>query len=138
MNAASLDRIRRSYRQLTPMMAKLTELFYDRLFTSLPESRKLFRTDMEIQRRHFAAALALIVRNLDKLDALEEPLRELGKDHARAGVRAEHYPVVCEVILASIAEVSRDAWSDEVSGDWQNLLHIVSLHMLAGSITSPV
>src|SRR5436305_9177366 len=92
MTTASLHRIQQSYQLLIPQIAELTERFYARLFADHPETRRLFTRDMAAQRRHLAAALALVVRNLKMLDALEQPLRELGAHHAAMGVRPEHYP----------------------------------------------
>jgi hemoglobin-like flavoprotein len=134
MNAASLERLRASYVQLAPRIGPMTARFYDALFALRPELRALFTGDMAQQRRHLAAALALVVRNLCVLDALEQPLGELGAAHARVGVRPEHYPVVCNVLLRSICEELGDRCTPEVSADWQSLLETVARHMLAGSL----
>jgi hemoglobin-like flavoprotein len=135
VTATSVDRVRRSYEQLTPRLRDFTAALYERLFAALPEARPLFAAaDMEAQRNHFAAALALIVRNLAVLDALEEPLRALGAAHAQIGVRPHHYPPFCAAMIAALAEVLGDRWAPELAADWRNLLLTVSRHMLAGSL----
>lgn len=134
MTATSVDRIQRSYEKLVPRLHDFTAAFYDRLFVTLPEVRTLFPTQLEAQRNHFAAALALIVRNLSVLDALEEPLRVLGATHARLGVLPDHYPAVCDAISFALAQTLDRHWTQDVAHDWQALLLTVSRHMLAGSL----
>src|SRR3954463_12036758 len=103
MTLTALARIQQSYLAIAPQVDRLTQTFYDRLFAQHPETRALFRNDMGSQRQHLAAALALIIRNLRMLDALEQPLGELGALHARAGVRPEHYPVAQDAMIAALA-----------------------------------
>lgn len=93
----------------------------------------MFKTDMAIQQHHFAAALALIVRNLSMLDSLGEALGELGADHARIGVRPEHYPPMCDAVLFAIARSLEDQWTEQLAADWRALLDFVASQMLAGS-----
>jgi hemoglobin-like flavoprotein len=133
MTAVSIDRIHRSYQQMAPHAERLTTTFYERLFRSSPGTRQLFTGDMAAQGRHLAAALALVVRNAGRLDTLEQPLRDLGAAHALVGVLPPHYPVVCDAMLAALADALADAWSDELAADWRALLEVVSGHMLAGA-----
>jgi hemoglobin-like flavoprotein len=136
VTASSVERIRRSYEQLAPNLRDFIAAFYDRLFAAFPEVRPLFSSDMKTQRNHLAAALAIIVRNLAVLDALEEPLRTLGAAHARFGVRPEHYPAVCEAMVATLERSLDGQWNDELAADWRTLLLTVSRHMLTGSLES--
>jgi hemoglobin-like flavoprotein len=132
----SLDRIRRSYEILLPQVGRVTSRFYEALFAAWPETRRLFTRDIAVQQKHLAAALALVVRNLSVLDALEEPLRELGAGHARAGVRPEHYPVVCDAMVLAIGQTLGTAWTAELEADWRGLLERVAGHMQAGGSES--
>src|SRR5215212_6118733 len=104
MTPASIDRIQRSFCQVAPQIERVAAGFYTQLFAADPVIRALFKSDLTAQARHLAAALALIVRNLPMLDALEEPLHELGAVHAALGVRPEHYPPVRDAMLASISD----------------------------------
>lgn len=133
MNATSVDRIRRCYAQMTPHLPRILRDVYDHLFAARPDLRPLFTGDMDAQRNHLAAALALIVRNLHMLDTLEPPLRELGAGHARVGVRPEHYRPLADAVVTAIARAVADAWSPELAADWHALLATVSRHMIAGA-----
>lgn len=132
MTEASLQRIAANYELLASRMYTLTQLFYQRLFEALPQVRPLFRIDIDLQSQHLAAALALIVRNLRLLDVLEQPLMELGADHTRAGVRPQHYPIVCQIMVQTLRDASGQSWSDQLQCDWDDALLRISQIMIAG------
>jgi hemoglobin-like flavoprotein len=136
MTTASLERIRGSFDLLSPHLDGMTRRFYSQLFTARPETRQLFKIEMDVQRQHLAAALALIVKNLAMFDALEEPLQELGAQHAAVGVRPEHYPFVRDAMLDAIGEVLGPAWTPQLASDWRALIEAIGAHMLAGTLPS--
>ena len=82
--------------------------------------------------------MALIVRNLQLLDALEQPLMELGAGHAKVGVRPEHYPVVCRTMIEALRDGSADNWSEDLEADWLAALEHVSRMMMAGALQAAV
>lgn len=133
MTTTSIHRIRASFEKLSRQMPQMTSVIYDRVFELLPGCRSTFKIDMEIQKQHFAAALALIVRNLSMLESLGEPLRELGADHARIGVRPEQYPAMRDAVLFAMAHTLGDQWTEVLAADWRALLDFVVSQMLAGS-----
>jgi hemoglobin-like flavoprotein len=135
MTTASLHRIRASFGQLSRQMPQVTGEFYDRLFELLPQARSMFKIDMDTQKQHFAAALALIVRNSSMLESLGEPLRELGADHARLGVCPDHYGPLCDAVLFAMARTLETQWTEQLAADWRALLDFVVSQMLAGSQT---
>ncbi|HEX8323535.1 MAG TPA: globin domain-containing protein [Tepidisphaeraceae bacterium] len=132
MRKESLDRIRHSVTTLMPHVDDMTRLFYENLFAAAPDTRALFKVNMDVQRQHFAAALAVILRNLTMLDVLSEPLRELGIGHARIGVRPHHYPVVRDAMLVAMGQTLGDEWTPELAADWSGLLDKVSVIMMSG------
>ena len=60
-------------------------------------------------------------------------LRELGARHVAYGARPEHYPVVGEVLIASMAEVAGPAWRPEYSRAWASAFGLVAGAMLEGA-----
>ena len=138
MTDASVQRLTENYERLAPRMAALTGAFYERLFAAMPAVRPLFRIDIALQSQHLAAALALILRNVRYLDALEEPLTELGVHHAHVGVRPEQYPPLCRVMIETLRDGSGDAWSPQLEADWTAVLEMVSRIMMAGALAAAV
>jgi len=53
--------------------------------------------------------------------------------HVMLGARPEHYPVVRESLLASLAEFSGEHWTPELAADWRAILDFVVESMLKGA-----
>ena len=132
MRKESLDRIRQSVAVLLPKAAETTRLFYEHLFRVAPETRGLFKSDMDVQRQHFSAALAVILKNVTMLDVLTEPLRQLGSGHAMIGVRPHHYPIVRDAMLHAMEQVLGREWTPELADDWRDVFDTVSRIMMSG------
>lgn len=126
-------RLTTSFELLAPRAEQLVERFYTRLFEAAPAARALFPADLTAQRRHLAAALALVARNAANLPGLAEPLREMGARHVRYGATAAHYPLVRDVLLATLAEQAGTGWSEQLAQDWRAALDVVAGFMLEGA-----
>jgi hemoglobin-like flavoprotein len=110
------------------------DVFYDRLFAAAPAVRPLFAgTDLRRQKSMLLAALVLLRKSLRNLDAAVPTLRALGARHVAYGARPEHYPVVGEVLIASMAEVAGDAWRPEYERAWAAAFGVVAGAMLEGA-----
>jgi len=133
MTDQAIQRILTSYDQLAPHIDGMVADFYTRLFKACPEARPLFKHDMTSQRGHLAATLALLIRNIQYQDLLEEAVMDLGAHHVKVGVRPEYYPIVRDALLASIAHALGPAWTPTLHQDWTTLLeHIIAI-MLKGA-----
>jgi NAD(P)H-flavin reductase/hemoglobin-like flavoprotein len=92
--------------------------FYGRLFAENPELRPMFPAAMDAQRDRLFHALARIVHSLGTPDEMEPYLSQLGLDHRKYGVLAEHYPAVGRALLATLCRFSGDAWSPGAEAAW--------------------
>ena len=102
-----LDALETSFDLVAPRGDELMDIFYARLFAAAPAVRPLFAgTDLRRQKAMLLGALVLLRKSLRDLDAIVPKLRELGARHVAYGARPEHYPVVGEVLIASMAEVA--------------------------------
>ncbi|SCL32315.1 Ferredoxin-NADP reductase [Micromonospora rhizosphaerae] len=104
--------------------------FYSTLFLAHPETRQMFPTNMAGQRDRLVTALGHIVSNVDQVDRLVGFLRDLGADHRKFAVRAEHYPAVGEALLATLRHFLGDQWTDELAQDWSAAYGLVSQVMI--------
>jgi hemoglobin-like flavoprotein len=103
-----VDALETSFDLIAPRGEALVETFYARLFAAAPAVEPLFaETDLRGQQAKLLATLVLLRRSLRDLDAIVPKLRELGARHGAYGARIEHYPVVGEVLIASMAEGRR-------------------------------
>lgn len=125
--------VRETFAALAPQGGVLAERFYARLFAARPEVRGLFHVDLAKQAQHLSAALALIVRNIDRLDILEQPLRELGARHVAYGVLNEHYAVFRDAMMGALKDTAGGLWTAPAESAWGAALDEVAQAMLRGA-----
>jgi NAD(P)H-flavin reductase/hemoglobin-like flavoprotein len=128
MDVAALQR---SWSTIDQLGDRAAAYFYAVLFTLDPRLRELFPTAMSGQRERFLAALGHIVSHVDDQSQLEAFLRQLGRDHRRFEVRPEHYPLVRQALLHTLARGLGEAWTPELAADWTEAYEIVSQTMIA-------
>jgi hemoglobin-like flavoprotein len=129
-----LDALETSFDLVAADGDRLMDVFYARLFAAAPAVRPLFSgTDLRRQKSMLLAALVLLRKSLRNLDSAVPTLRALGARHVAYGARPEHYPVVGEVLIASMAEVAGDAWRPEYERAWAAAFGVVAGAMLDGA-----
>lgn len=128
-----IDNLETSFDLIAPRGDELIEDFYARLFAAAPAVRPLFPADMTRQRTMLLAALVLLRKSLRDLDRIVPTLRELGARHVAYGAKPEHYPLVGETLIASMASVAGDAWNDEYQQAWTTAFGLVASVMIDGA-----
>ena len=132
--ALDLDALETSFDLVAPRGEELVDTFYTRLFAVAPAVEPLFaRTDLAHQKTMLLATLVLLRKSLRDLGAVVPKLRELGRRHVAYGARPEHYPVVGEVLIASMAEVAGPQWRPEYGRAWADALAVVAGVMVEGA-----
>ncbi|WP_063774713.1 globin domain-containing protein [Kitasatospora azatica] len=114
----NLTLIRSSFALVQQHGDKLTGHFYATLFLNNPQVRELFPPAMDMQRDRLFRALAGAVRMLDRPEELTTFLQQLGRDHRKYGVRAEHYDAVGAALLATLSRFAGEAWTPAVERAW--------------------
>src|SRR5262245_48888156 len=129
-----LNTLETSFDLIAPRGEELVDDFYTRLFETAPAVQPLFaNTDLKKQKAMLLATLVLLRKSLRDLEAIAPKLRQLGARHVAYGARPEHYPVVADVLLASMAELAGEAWTDDVAAAWAGALGLVAHAMLEGA-----
>ena len=118
MNGEQKRLVQASFAQVWPIAETAAELFYARLFELDPSLRVLFRGDMAAQGRALMGMLRVVVKGLDRLDQLIPAVEDLGRWHARYGVRDAHYAVVGQALLDTLERGLGPAFTDEVREAW--------------------
>jgi hemoglobin-like flavoprotein len=132
----SLAAIRASFTAISRRQDELARRFYDNLFRTHPQMRRMFPEDMARQREHLAAALSLLIRNLDSIEALRPSLMDLGARHVAFGVVPGHYPPVRDALLEAIEHVTGPTMTPDLRDAWRNLINKVCSIMLQGVATA--
>jgi hemoglobin-like flavoprotein len=129
----NLQALETSFDLVAPRGDELMDEFYSRLFAAAPAVKPLFPKDLKRQKVMLLGALVLLRKSLRDLDAIVPKLRELGARHVAYGAQPEHYPVVGSVLIASMAAIAGDAWTDEYEAAWAEAYGVVAVTMIEGA-----
>ena len=112
---------------------------YATLFRLHPEVKPLFtHTSMKKQAKKFMASLTLVLHVLGKPDVLTTTLQRLGQRHQTVGVRAEHYPMLAEALLATFASRLGGQWTADMQAAWTEAFEAMVSLMSEGYTSSVV
>lgn len=99
----------------------LTRLFYQRMFENNPEVKVFFNQAHQhagSQQRALAGAVCAYAENIDNPAALSAAVELIAQKHASLGIKAEHYPIVGQNLLAAIKELLGEAATDDIINAW--------------------
>ncbi|TDE58218.1 hypothetical protein E1295_06355 [Nonomuraea mesophila] len=130
-----------SWRQVAQSGDQVPLFFYSALFLMHPETRSLFPVSMAAQRDRLVNALGHVVSNVDRVNELVPFLQQLGRDHRKFSVVAQHYPAVGQALLATLEHFLGDLWTPALARDWTAAYGLVAQVMTEAaeesSATSP-
>jgi hemoglobin-like flavoprotein len=116
-----------TWSQVVPIADQAASLFYRRLFEIDPSTRPLFNTtDMAQQRKKLLQVLGMAVSGLENLGALTKTVEDLGRRHARYGVKDSHYDSVGAALLWTLEQGLGKAWTPEAAAAWTEVYKLLS------------
>jgi hemoglobin-like flavoprotein len=118
--------IRSNFAQLHRRKIETACLFYERLFTTAPSTRALFKNDIEAQ------ALAM----LNDPAGLTALLTRLGERHRGYGVRPSHYEAVRSALIWTLETSLGQEFTAQARAAWTELYDQMAATMLAASVPS--
>lgn len=119
-------RLRASWARVAAHGVQVPQFFYARLFLAHPHLRDMFPVSMAAQSDRLVGALGSVVSSVDDLAAVVPVVEQLGRDHRKFAVRNEHYPLVGEALLATLAHFLGPEWTPELAQDWTEAFTIVA------------
>ena len=137
MTPEQVTLVQQTFAQVAPIADKAAEIFYGRLFDIAPEVKPLFHGDMAAQRQKLMAALAVVVRGLSDLPSILPAASALAKRHVSYGAQPEHYPVVGDALLWTLARGLGPQWTPEVAAAWTAAYAALSGVMIEQAYGSP-
>src|SRR5262249_43794842 len=131
MTPEQVKLVQDSFAKVAPIADQAAEIFYDRLFEIAPAVRSLFHGDMAEQRHRLVATLAVVVNGLGDLPSVLPAASALAKRHVGYGVRPEHYAVVGEALLWTLARGLGEQWTPDVAAAWTAAYGTLSGYMMS-------
>ena len=114
MDQRQVDLVRASFTRLPQDAEAVGMLFYAVLFKIDPELRPLFKGDLSRQSALLVTMIATAVDNLDRLELVLAAVRDLGRRHARYGVKDVDYDTVETALLLTLG-----SGQGPVSHEWR-------------------
>lgn len=136
VDQSAASRLSQSLAALSPHASALAPLMYSKLFARYPALRSLFPENMASQERKLLDSLLIVIDHMREPDRVREYLLELGRRHLSFGTAPEHYPVVCRLLVESIAQTSTLnalPWDAALESEWTQALQIVSDIMISAT-----
>jgi NAD(P)H-flavin reductase/hemoglobin-like flavoprotein len=124
------DRLKATWAEVAAHGDDVPSYFYAHLFITHPELRDLFPLVMSAQRDRLVGALGRIVSSVDDLGSVVPFVQQLGRDHRRFSVVAEHYDAVGASLLWTLAHFLGDRWTADVAADWAAAYGVVASTMV--------
>ncbi|TDC42416.1 oxidoreductase [Actinomadura sp. KC345] len=124
------QRLKASFDHVAEQGDAVALFFYSDLFVRNPHLRDMFPIGMSGQRDKLLRALGHIVSQVDDLPGLVPFLQQLGRDHRKFGIVAEHYPHVGASLLATLRHFCGSSWTEDVEADWNAAYSLVAKVML--------
>ena len=127
------DKLKETWSEVTRHGDDVASYFYAHLFVAHPELREMFPLSMSAQRDRLVAALGRIVSNVDELGEVVPYIEQLGRDHRRFTVIAEHYDAVGASLLWTLKHFLGPAWTTDVARDWAQAYGIIAGAMVGAA-----
>jgi NAD(P)H-flavin reductase/hemoglobin-like flavoprotein len=124
------DRLKATWHEVAQHGDDVPSYFYAHLFVTHPELRAMFPLVMSAQRDRLVGALGRVVSSVDDLGSVVPFVQQLGRDHRRFSVVAEHYDAVGASLLWTLSYFLEDRWTPEVAADWAAAYGVVASTMI--------
>lgn len=118
MDSEQIALVRLSFAKVAGRELEAGRLFHKRLFEIAPETRVLFRGDLDAQAEKVMHMLGLAVGMLNNAKALAVVLESLGRRHQGYGVRDAHFEIVGEAMIWTLGEICKDDFTPQVRACW--------------------
>jgi len=133
MTPQQVNQVQESFIKVAPIANRAAALFYGRLFETAPETRALFRGDIDTQGQKLMSALATVVNSLGDFEAIVPVARHLAKRHVAYGVAREHYSLVGSALLWTLEQGLADEFTPALRAAWEAAYSALSEVMIASA-----
>jgi hemoglobin-like flavoprotein len=133
MSPQQIELVQRSWAELVPGPEDTAALFYGRLFEIAPQTRSMFKGDLQTQGAKLAAVLSTVVANLTRLEQVLPVARQLAVRHVAWGVQPAHYDLVGEALLWALGRSIGSSFSNEMRTAWAKAYLLLAGEMKAAA-----
>ena len=130
MDQEQIQLVQRTFeRKVRPIAQEAGEMMYLRLFEIEPSLKPLFKGDIKRQGEMLMTAIGLAIQSLDQPDKVQAVAQELGKRHAKYGVRPGYYNIFGAALMWALEQVIGPDFTPEVRTAWGEAYAILAQSM---------
>ncbi len=128
-----IDILRRDLATMTRRKHKAADVFYAHLFDIAPETRALFADDIEAQTEKVMFAMGVVVAQIHDLRLCGDMLGDLARRHVGYGVRPDHYALVGEAVIRTLADVVEEDFDATAEAAWRTAYRAIANAMISAA-----
>lgn len=125
-----ISMIQTSFDRLRENVERQSRYFYEALFRHAPQFRAMFREDIGGQGMKFMSTLGIIIDNLHAPEAILDEYVELGRSHARLGVKAADFKPMEEALMDTLRNELGEEFTPELERAWRTAYEEFSALMI--------
>lgn len=130
LNPKTVEIIKATYPLIKTHGLKVTERMYDILFDKYPECRSLFVTASS-QPEKLANAILAFVSHIERINEFADSLKSIAQKHVSSEVKAIHYPMVADALIAAMrVEIGPAIFTQTVADAWVDAYMFLASHLM--------
>ena len=133
MTPEQLDSVRQTGALVEQALDQCASCFYDDLFDRHPQARQLFDDELESKRPTLVDEIVSLDAAAHDLEGFLDRARLLGRYYQRQGIHAADYTFVGEALVAAVAAVIGERWTDAAEASWRRMYALIAEAMLEGA-----
>ncbi len=129
MTPRQQELVRTTFALVQSQQDRVTELLYQELFRLEPNSKALFRGDIDDQKKKLMRMLQIAVENIGDKSELQPMLFNLGMIHQSYGVEDHHFVSFGKGLIFALKTILKEAFTAEVEESWKAAYHYFAVTM---------
>ena len=125
--------IRTSWSQVSSNSDLVAHRFYSILFSKHPDTKPLFKSDMQGQGQKLVETLSFIVDQLEDTDILLPAAHDLAKRHVAYSVMAEDYDAVGATLIETFETILGSQLTNDMKQAWLETYSALCTEMFAAA-----
>jgi len=118
-----------TWTKVVPISDTAANLFYGKLFELDPAIKPLFKGDMKAQGKLLMTMIGTAVNGLSRLEKIVPAVQDLGRRHAKYGVKDQHYDTVAAALIWTLGQGLGKDFTPDVESAWVGAYTVLATTM---------
>jgi len=118
-----------TWTKVVPISDTAANLFYGKLFELDPAIKPLFKGDMKAQGKLLMTMIGTAVNGLSRLEKSVPAVQDLGRRHAKYGVKDQHYDTVAAALIWTLGQGLGKDFTPDVESAWVGAYTVLATTM---------